>query len=224
VLDAVIKVGGSLSKNVDALRALCSELAKLGSHHKLVVVPGGGEFADVVRELDKRFQLSAALAHRMAVLSMDQYGLMLSNLIPNCRVASSFSVIESLSGSGRVVVLLPSHVVFRARSLEASWDVTSDSIAAYVAARLGVGKLVLVTDVDGVFTLNPKVDVRAELLDVVSASGLRELDVRTSVDRGLPSLLLKYGLGCFVVNGRFPERVGKVLRGELGVFTRILPE
>jgi aspartokinase-like uncharacterized kinase len=117
---------------------------------------------------------------------------------------------------------LPSRLVLRARSLVASWDVTSDSVAAYVAGRLGANKLVLVTDVDGVFSSDPKVDKGAELLAEVSASGLLELGVRTSVDRFLPRLLLKFGLDCFVVNGRFSERVARVLAGESTVCTHIL--
>jgi aspartokinase-like uncharacterized kinase len=159
----------------------------------------------------------------MAALGMDQYGLLLADVIPRCRLAFSLGVVPGLSGSGRVVVLLPSRLVFRARSLEASWDVTSDSIAAYVAGRLDVPKLVLVTDVDGVFTGDPKTVAGVELVREVSALGLLELGSRTSVDKHLPKVLLKFGLTCFVVNGRFPERVSRVLAGEETACTRIVP-
>jgi aspartokinase-like uncharacterized kinase len=223
-LDAIVKIGGSLAADATVLRDLCIELSKAGERFKLAVVPGGGEFADVVRAVDSRFGLRAVVAHRMAVMGMDQYGLLLAELIPRCRVAFSVGVVECLSGSGRVAVLLPSRLVFRARSLESSWNVTSDSIAAYVAGRLDAGKLVLVTDVDGVFTVDPKVDGGAELIREVSASGLLELSSRTSVDRFLPKVLLKFGLMCFVVNGRFPERVSKVLASEETVCTRIVPK
>ncbi len=221
-MDAVVKVGGSLAADSAVLRALCAELARAAEKHRLLVVPGGGEFADVVRTADARFALNSQVSHKMAVLGMDQFGLLLSGLIPNCRVAFSLGVVNGLSGSGRAVVLLPSKLVFRAHSLPNSWDVTSDSIAAYVAGRVGVGKLVLVTDVDGIFTSNPNVNAGAELVKEVSASGLLELGVRTSVDRFLPSMLLRLGLDCFVVNGRFPERVAKLLAGESAVCTRVL--
>jgi aspartokinase-like uncharacterized kinase len=221
-LATVIKVGGSLAVEPDVLRGLCVELSRVAERFRVVVVPGGGEFADVVRDIDERFELGSGASHRMALLGMDQFGLLLSELIPNCRVASSLSVIGGLGSSGRVLVLLPSRLIFRARSLVASWDVTSDSVAAYVAGRLGANKLVLVTDVDGVFSSDPKVDKGAELLAEVSASGLLELGVRTSVDRFLPRLLLKFGLDCFVVNGRFSERVARVLAGESTVCTHIM--
>jgi aspartokinase-like uncharacterized kinase len=221
-LATVIKIGGSLAVEPDVLRELCLELSRVAEQFRVVAVPGGGEFADVVRDVDGRFGLGSGASHRMALLGMDQFGLLLSELIPNCRVASSLSVIGGLGSSGRVLVLLPSRLIFRARSLVASWDVTSDSVAAYVAGRLGANKLVLVTDVDGVFSSDPKVDKGAELLAEVSASGLLELGVRTSVDRFLPRLLLKFGLDCFVVNGRFSERVARVLAGESTVCTHIL--
>jgi aspartokinase-like uncharacterized kinase len=68
------------------------------------------------------------------------------------------------------------------------------------------------------------VDAGAELIANVSASGFIELGVRTSVDRFLPRLLLKFGLDCFVVNGRFPERVAQVMAGEPTVCTHISAE
>lgn len=218
----VIKVGGSLAVDPDALRGLCVELSLVAERFKVVVVPGGGQFADMVRKIDEQFGLSSGASHRMALLGMDQFGLLLSELIPSCRVASSLSVISGLGSSGRVVVLLPARLVFRARSLVASWDVTSDSVAGYVAGRLAATKIVLVTDVDGVFSADPKVENGAKLLAEVSASGLLELGMRTSVDRFLPRLLLKFGLDCFVVNGRFPERVARVLAGESVICTHIL--
>jgi len=221
-LATVIKVGGSLAVDPDALRGLCVELSLVAERFKVVVVPGGGQFADMVRKIDEQFGLSSGASHRMALLGMDQFGLLLSELIPSCRVASSLSVISGLGSSGRVVVLLPARLVFRARSLVASWDVTSDSVAGYVAGRLAATKIVLVTDVDGVFSADPKVENGAKLLAEVSASGLLELGMRTSVDRFLPRLLLKFGLDCFVVNGRFPERVARVLAGESVICTHIL--
>lgn len=223
-MDAVVKIGGSLAVDDIALRALCLELSKIAENHRLLVVPGGGEFADIVRTVDERFSLNSWVSHRMAVLGMEQYGLLLYNLIPKCRLAYSLSVLEGLSGSGHAVVLLPSRLVFRARSLKVSWDVTSDSIAGYIAARLDANKLILVTNVDGIFTANPKLNGNAELLEEISASSLLELGMRTSVDRFLPNLLLKFELPCYVINGNFPERLNQIIADKPSVCTRIIPK
>ena len=66
----------------DALRALCTTLGELGERHPLLVVPGGAGFADAVRDADRRFGLAATASHRMAILGMEQFGWLLSDLIP----------------------------------------------------------------------------------------------------------------------------------------------
>ena len=85
---AVVKVGGSLAAYPEKLKALCAKLSEVSKKHKLIVVPGGGEFADTVRALDKRFNLSPAVSHRMAILGMDQYGFLLSHLLPDSCVVN----------------------------------------------------------------------------------------------------------------------------------------
>ena len=86
VIDAVVKVGGSLARTA-SLRSVCARLAAAGRDRGLLVVPGGGASADVVRDLDERFGLQPDTAHWMAVLAMDQYGLLLADLTPGAEVA-----------------------------------------------------------------------------------------------------------------------------------------
>ena len=80
----VVKVGGGIAREAgeDALRALCDAIGAAGRGHRLLVVPGGGEFADAVRESDRRYGLSDRAAHRMAILAMEQFAWLLSELIP----------------------------------------------------------------------------------------------------------------------------------------------
>lgn len=193
------------------LRKLCKKLADFAEKYSLLVVPGGGEFADAVREVDRRYSLSPVAAHRMAILGMDQYGLLLSDLIPNSRIVQSLDEAAEVSQLKRVPILLPSKLMLREGVLKASWDVTSDSIAAYVASRLNAHRLLLVTDVDGVFTRDPKVDSDAKLVKEIRATELLKLESRTSVDRYLPKVLLEASLNCFVVNGRYPKRIRNLL-------------
>ena len=139
----VVKVGGGLGD--PALPALCNTLGELGARHPLLVVPGGAGFADAVRDADRRFGLPAAASHRMAILGMEQFGWLLSELIPaaeRCADLARFS-------PGRTTVLLPAALPLD--PLPASWQVTSDSIAAWVAHQLGAGRLVQLKGVDGLF-------------------------------------------------------------------------
>jgi aspartokinase-like uncharacterized kinase len=150
----VVKVGGGVGD--DALPALCRALGELGERHSLIVVPGGGRFADAVRDADRRFALRATTSHRMAILGMEQFGWLLSELIPGAELRTDLTQ----GATGRTTVLLPAALPLDA--LPASWDVTSDSIAAWVADRVGAGRLVLVKAVDG-----PVADLVDEYLPTV---------------------------------------------------------
>ena len=213
-MDAVIKVGGSLAEDPERLRALCHKLGELAKKYAIIVVPGGGKFADAVREYDQRFELSSHTSHRMAILGMDQFGLLLSDIMPNSHLFPRLENAKEFAEAKVVPIFLPSHWMFQEDPLDNSWDVTSDSIAAYVASRVNAGKVVLVTHVDGVFTSDPEKYSDAKLIERLSAKKLSTLNLRTSVDRYLPKLLLEAQMDCYVVNGKYPERVEAVLGGQ----------
>jgi aspartokinase-like uncharacterized kinase len=217
----VVKVGGSLALYPEKLRALCAKLSEISAKHKLIVVPGGGEFADVVRGVDKRFNLSPAASHRMAILGMDQYGFLLSDLMPCSCVVNQLENVQKVLDSGKLPVFLPSNLLLSEDPLQNSWDVTSDSIAVYIAGQLHISKVLLVTDVDGVYTCDPKKHSDAKLIKRLSAKELLMMNKRTSVDKFLPKLLLQLQIECFVVNGLYPERVEAVLVGRDTVCTLI---
>ena len=220
-MDVVIKVGGSLAENPELLIHLCAKLSGLAKSYELIVVPGGGRFADVVRDSDKRFNLSSGISHRMAILGMDQFGLLLAQITPNSCATYLLDDAKQLSETEVVPVFLPSRLMFKENPLENSWEVTSDSISAYVASRLQAAKVLLVTDVDGIFTEAPKKNEDATLITHVSAEELLKLNARTSVDRFLPKLLLEAPIDCYVVSGKHPERIEAILAGQQATCTLI---
>ncbi|MFB3888241.1 MAG: hypothetical protein ACE14S_02040 [Candidatus Bathyarchaeia archaeon] len=222
-MEAVVKLGGSLAETPDALKTLGVELRRLAKKHSFLVVPGGGRFADAVREYDKRLSLEPAGSHWLAILAMDLYGQLLTRVIPESRACTSLDEAEHFSRKGQVTILLPSILMSENDPFEPSWDVTSDAIAACIATRLQAKKLVLITDVDGIFTQDPKLQPNARLLRQVRAEELLLRPERTSVDRALPRVLLHSKLSCCVVNGRYPKRIGAVLSGQQVVCTRIVP-
>jgi aspartokinase-like uncharacterized kinase len=218
---AVVKVGGSLAAYPEKLKALCAKLSEVSKKHKLIVVPGGGEFADTVRAIDKRFNLSPAVSHRMAILGMDQYGFLLSHLLPDSCVVNRLEKVQETLDLGKLPVFLPSNFLLNKDPLENSWDVTSDSIAVYIAGQLHASRVLLVTDVDGVYTCDPKKFSDAKLISKLSAKELLKMNKKTSVDRFLPKLLLQLQIECFVVNGLYPDWVEAVLDGRDAVCTAI---
>jgi len=219
-MEAVLKVGGSLAEYPNSLEKLCKKLASFAKDHKILIVPGGGNFADMVRNFDKTYGLSKTVAHKMALLAMDQFGLFLSDITPNSFVSHSFEKAKN-SPSGTLPIFLPSRFIFRKDPLESSWNVTSDSITAYIAGMFHAKKLILVTDVDGIFTENPKKSLDAKLIAEVSAKQLLGWNKRTSVDQTLPKILLKIKLDCYVISGRHPRRIKAVLENQKSVYTHI---
>jgi aspartokinase-like uncharacterized kinase len=205
----VVKVGGGLAAG--ALPPLCATLGKLGERHPLIVVPGGASFADAVRDADRRFRLRAPTAHRMAILGMEQFGLLLSDLIPGAERSAGLT----RAGGGRTTVLLPAALPLDA--LPESWDVTSDSIAAWVADRAGAGRLVLVKEVDGVYAGWPPRGEPLARLTVAELAALRP----GGVDGYLPTVLERTSFETWVITGRTPERLVELLDGGATAGTRI---
>jgi aspartokinase-like uncharacterized kinase len=80
-MDTVIKVGGGLLSQPGALDRIATALTAVGRHHRILVVPGGGPFADVVRDIDRCAGLSADAAHWMAILAMEQFAHLLASKI-----------------------------------------------------------------------------------------------------------------------------------------------
>ena len=113
----------------------------------VVVVPGGGPFADQVRALQKRRRFDDGAAHHMALLAMEQYGRMLAALEPRLRLAASRAELARARRAGLAAVWMPTSMVLADPRIAASWDITSDSLAAWLAGKLRARHLVLVKSI-----------------------------------------------------------------------------
>src|SRR5690348_718277 len=99
----VVKLGGSHA----ASPMLRRWLAAIAAAQLVVLVPGGGPFADAVRAAQPAMGFDDATAHQMALLAMAQYGLALTALDPRLRPADSRNAIRATSAAGHVPVWLP---------------------------------------------------------------------------------------------------------------------
>jgi 5-(aminomethyl)-3-furanmethanol phosphate kinase len=140
----VVKLGGSFAFS-QHLHAWISALAACAG--RVIIVPGGGPFADSVRSAQSGMGFDDQAAHHLALLAMEQYGRALISLNGLLAGADSAHVIHRELAAGKVPVWLPARMALAADDIARSWDVTSDSLAAWLASRLGASRLFLVKHV-----------------------------------------------------------------------------
>ncbi|MDD1664723.1 MAG: uridylate kinase [Methanomicrobiales archaeon] len=180
----VVKVGGSLfSEAEEILRSL------KGSGRPLLVVPGGGPFARLVRSMN----LPEEPAHWMAILAMDQFGWHMA--------AGGLPVTHEVALPSRAEILLPYRVLRERDPLPHTWDVTSDTIAAWVASELGIDLLIL-KSVDGITK-------RGALIPRITEPLTSDV-----VDPCLIAFALAHRVKTTILNGRVPGRVRDFLDGK----------
>jgi aspartokinase-like uncharacterized kinase len=189
----VMKVGGSLFHRIPSL---IHELNDAG--RRILIVPGGGVFADRVRELG----LDEESSHWMAISAMEQVGWYIASF-------GVHAVDEPAEPEG-LEVLLPYMMMRRLDPLPHSWDVTSDTIAAWVAGFLKLD-LVILKSVDGIHA-------DGELLGNVTSPV--ECD---EVDSLFIPYVLEHKIKATIVNGLYPDRIRRCLDGSATRGTVIHP-
>ena len=143
-VDLVIKLGGGLLPYVESFEAALLAIGDAARSRRVLIVPGGGPFADAVRDVHRQHRLSDSAAHWMAVLAMDQYAYLVASRMPASVVATTAGEIADALAVSQVPVLAPSRWLREANPLPHTRDVTSDSIAAWVAGQVGARRLVLI--------------------------------------------------------------------------------
>jgi aspartokinase-like uncharacterized kinase len=165
----VVKLGGSLY-NTPELKLWLQTLADTSVSTPIVIVPGGGPFADEVREAQTLHHFNDAVAHHMALIAMKQFGLMLTALEAKCQPFNALKPEQALS------VWLPDDSVLADPILPQSWDLTSDSLALWLASKLEAEQLLLVKHVH------------------VSSASIQELTANHVIDRSFVDLFARHSI------------------------------
>jgi aspartokinase-like uncharacterized kinase len=187
----VAKVGGSLGRRgFEKLGIVINELKTL--EDAVVVIPGGWAFADISRLVDVKLNLNSKLSHAMGILSMEMYAHIIMNFGLKGATLKNLKKLEK----GEKFVLLPYSSKLHESELPKSWDVTSDSIAVWVAHRLKLAgysiSVIKITDVDGIFK-------NGRLLNRVKAHEIsRGFGDLSCIDSYALKLIQKLGIKLFV--------------------------
>lgn len=186
---AVLKLGGAQARG-DRLGAWLDAISAHAGH--IVLVPGGGPFADLVRTMQPEIGFDDGAAHEMAMMAMTQFGRALASLRPGFEIANSQATLSDALARRRVPIWSPKRMALAA-ALPASWELTSDSLSAWLAGRLGAQSLILVKHGD--------------------AASAVELARRGVVDPLFPTYLAKAKVRAFLAPPAAPERLSGGLDG-----------
>jgi len=144
VTPLVIKLGGSLLADQPHLDQWLAAILTHGAGY-VVVVPGGGQYADAVRQRQQSQGLTPSQAHEQAIEAMqhtaDDWLMRVKGAF---RRADSLAEIDQLLHAGKLPLAIPKDDWLQARDIPASWDWTSDSLALWLAGHLGAPGLLLV--------------------------------------------------------------------------------
>ena len=198
IIKQVVKIGGSLFPDY------AIELAKRLKNTNSCIVLGGGEFANLIRKYDDEIKFTEKTNHWTAIDCMDIIAKLVNDKVDTTKLAYSIDDVNQIADEGFTPIFVVSEFLKTEDPFKCSWDVTSDSIAAYISHLLNA-KLLIVTNVNGIYTQEPK-EPGSTFISKIDATTLLTFQ-ESSIDVMLPSLLLKFGTNCYVVNGKFPERV-----------------
>jgi aspartokinase-like uncharacterized kinase len=201
----VIKVGGSLAGGAtlrDWLACIAAD-----ERQRWLLVPGGGPYADVVREQQRVWHFNDADAHDMALQAMALYALQLHALAPALPVLGA--PLDFAAGAGHAIWQPQASACSLLQALPGNWGTTSDSIALCLAQKMNAEGLVL---------------LKSTLPFAVKASAT-SLALASFVDPLFPELLRAQRLPVYCVDGsQRPEVVGWSSEHAARAGVRVLPD
>ncbi len=139
---AVVKIGGSLFERRTDLERIAARLR--AAPRPVLLLTGGGVLADAVRRAQGDLGFSDALAHRLAIGAMEQMAAIFAEIDPGWRLVGDVGAALATARNGASALWCGSAPFLADRTLAEDWTVTSDSLAARLAAGVGAERLVLV--------------------------------------------------------------------------------
>ena len=136
----VIKLGGSLL-DWPGWPSRLTQLIATRAKARVVLVVGGGKFADALRHLDKVHTLGDARSHALALRVLDATAEVAAAILPGSKVVEEVADLPRVWEMGLIPILAPRRFMDQDdRSVDPlphAWTTTTDSIAARLAVRLG---------------------------------------------------------------------------------------
>jgi len=210
---ALFKIGGTILEDFENLNSTISQFSQLFGKdviQRIILIPGGGSFANFVRKIYSELKLTDELAHWMSIISMDYNGIELGKKFPKLEIFEEYDKLKEIGKS--FCIFLPYQFLKENDKLPHSWDVTSDSITLFLAKKLGLNECFLIKDVDGI--LNEKNQVIKEI-SALEFRKMKESGKLTKfkitddklksqsrpIDPYLLTLIEKWKISCVILSG-----------------------
>ncbi|TXT62284.1 MAG: hypothetical protein BAJALOKI3v1_630021 [Promethearchaeota archaeon] len=222
----LVKLGGNIIGNQNNLISSISQLRKLVNvqalFRKVIIICGGGEYANFIRILDQEISLGDDISHWASIIAMDINAKKIHYQFPEIRLISKFELLknelENKESSGKLLLFQPYNFLREKDDLPHSWNVTSDSIALFMTNALKLSHCVLVKDVDGILDKNYQL---IKNLSIKDYKAMKEGNLLANLQKYQPlkeiskpidpftlELIKKYHLICILLNGTPPyERI-----------------
>jgi isopentenyl phosphate kinase len=236
----VIKLGGSIITNKAKFGEFREENAKAlskvisDSGHEAIIIHGAGSFGHI-KAMDYHLNVPGQIEGKtgkiaevigdvltlnsLIVGTMIREGINAFSLPPHSIFPitdKDYELIDHLLRNRFVPVLYGDIIVS-----DGDYRIISgDEIALEIAKKFSPEEVIFVTDVDGLFTSDPKKDKNARLIGKVRAPeidiGYGDVDATGSMRGKVERIkeILKYTNKVLIVNGNYPDRLGKALRNE----------
>ncbi|PUA31042.1 MAG: hypothetical protein B9J98_08010 [Candidatus Terraquivivens tikiterensis] len=227
-MNLVLKLSGHLISSGERIdHRLMAEYARLlrelyEGKGKWVVVVGGGEVARRYVEVARLLGADEVMCDEVAtMITRANARLMAACLgdVAHQRIPTSTEELRELAVEGKIVVM---------GGLQPGQSTIA--VAALAASIIRAERLIVTTDVDGIYTSDPKVDPNARPLPQVSLSQLSRMIAELPqtagkyplIDNLAIAVLQRSGIPCIYLNGRKLEDVKRAITGER-VGTLVLP-
>lgn len=217
----VLSIGGSVfGPSLERVLSYSSIVEKIAKEHNVGTVVGGGETARNYIEIAKDMGASQPVCDELGITSTHLNALLLSSGTEKSSfVRDHRKAIEVLSNGKSPIMggTVPGH--------------TTDAVAAVLAEYIDADFLVYATNVDGVYTMDPKKE-GAERLETISPRDLIDIAIKDKrkaggsavVDILAARFIERSNIKTLVLDGTSPEKVLDALfEGERQGVTEIIP-
>lgn len=221
----LVKLGGKVLSDQKYLHSAIDQFETLLYQKKILkkvlILPGGGDYANFIRKIDQKLSIDDDLAHWSAILAMDCNGVKLHEKIKNSNLISKFSTLKKKLKDERIasnfLIFQPLDFLMETDELPHKWDVTSDSIALYLANKLELNRCFLIKDVDGILDKNFELIKSLTTQKYNQMKTDRELAIfpknATFIKKSKPidkyslELIERHNLECILLNGTHSDKM-----------------